>query len=195
MDIPGLSSRLAELLPEPRQVHIDGLVGASVRLVPHLGQELALAHHPAGPLDQVDQQLELSCRELQLPTLEHDLLRVEINGNLPNFDGPLMGIRTRSSQDRTNSGLEVLRRVRLHDVVVGTRVEQSHDLALIVSGSGNNNRHISNRPDHPKDLASIQIRETKVEYDNIETSRYCSLNPRHRSCGGVYLMAPFGKAT
>ena len=53
MDVSRLGSRLAELLAEPREVHVDGLVGASVRLVPYLGQQLALADHATGPFDEV----------------------------------------------------------------------------------------------------------------------------------------------
>ena len=44
-----LGGRLAELATQPRQVDVDGPVGAAVRLLPDLGEQLALGDHLARP--------------------------------------------------------------------------------------------------------------------------------------------------
>ena len=63
--VPRLGRRLAELAAQPRQVDVDGALGAAVRLLPHVGQQLALGDHLAGARRQRQQQVELLARQLQ----------------------------------------------------------------------------------------------------------------------------------
>ena len=176
-------------------MHIDGLVGASVRLVPYLCQELALADHATGSFEEVDQQFELARREFERVTTKRDLLAVEVGRYLSHGHRSLLRVRSRPAKDRSEASLEVFRRVRLHDVVVGTRVEQPHDLSLIVSRGGYNYRHIGNRPDHPERLGTVEIWKAKIEHDNIETSGHRSLNTGHGSSDGIHLVATFREST
>src|SRR5688572_32500180 len=64
--VAGRGRGLAQLAPQPRQVDVDGLVGAAPRLAPHLDQEVALGDDLAGSLDQVGEQVELAGREVDL---------------------------------------------------------------------------------------------------------------------------------
>src|SRR5215470_2966142 len=57
--VAGLRRRLTELLAQPRQVHIDRVIRAAVRLVPYLGQQLALGDDPAAAGRERVQQVEL----------------------------------------------------------------------------------------------------------------------------------------
>ena len=70
MDVPRLGCGFSELLSEPRKVHVNGLVGASVGLAPYLREELALADHATGPFDEVDEQFELARREFERLTTD-----------------------------------------------------------------------------------------------------------------------------
>ena len=176
-------------------MHIDGLVGASVRLVPYLCQELALADHATGSFEEVDQQFELARRELEWLTTKRDLLAVEVRSYLSHGHRSLLRVRSRPAKDRSEAGLEVFRRVRLHDVVVGTRVEQSHDLRLIVSSGGNNHRNVGDRTNHSECFCAVEVWKAEVEHNNIKSSRHRSLYPGHGSSGGIDLVAPLGEST
>ena len=61
VQVAGPGGGLAELAPQPRDVHVDGLVVA-VGLVPHLGQQFPAGYHRAGPRGQVGEQVELAAR-------------------------------------------------------------------------------------------------------------------------------------
>src|SRR5262249_57604175 len=62
--------RFSELAPEPGQMDVDGAVGPSVWLVPHLGQELALRHHGTGARGQVVQEVELDACQVERATVQ-----------------------------------------------------------------------------------------------------------------------------
>ncbi len=66
LEIARLGRRLAELAAQPRQVHVDGPVGAAVGLLPHLDQQGALADDLAGALGERQQQVELPPGQLEL---------------------------------------------------------------------------------------------------------------------------------
>ena len=195
MDVPRLRGRLPQLLTEPREVHVDGLVGASVRLVPYLGQQLALAYHPTGTFNEVHEEFEFSRRKVERLVLKLRFLRVEIDDDLSNDHRPLLRFRPRSSEDRAEAGLEMLRRIGLHDVVIGACVEQSDDLRFVVSSCGNNHRHIGDGTDHSERLSSVEIGETKIEHDDVEPARNRCLDARHGGSNGIHLVASLRKAT
>ena len=195
MDVSRLGCGFTELLSEPRKVHIDGFVGASVRLVPYLCQELALADHATGSFEEVDQQFELARREFERLTTKRDLLAVEVGRYLSHGHRSLLRVRSRSAKDRSEASLEVFRRVRLHDVVVGTRVEQSYDLRLIVSSRGNNHRNVGDRTNHSECFCAVEVWKAKVEHNYIKTSRHRSLYTGHGSSDGIDLVTPLGEST
>jgi len=71
-------------------------------------------------------------------------------------------------EDRAEASFEMLRRIGLHDVVIGACVEQSDDLRFVVSSCGNNHRHIGDRTDHSERLSSVEIGETEIEHHDVE---------------------------
>ena len=176
-------------------MHVDGLVGASVGLVPYLGQQLALADHPTGPFNEVHEEFEFSRREVERLALKLHFLGVEVDGDLSNDERPLLRFRPRSSEDRAEAGLEMLRRIRLHDVIIGACVEQSDDLRFVISSCGNNHRHIGDRTDHSERLSSVEIGETKIEHYDVEPARNRRLDARHGGSNGIHLVASLRKAT
>ena len=70
MQVARLGRRLPELAAQPRQVDVDGPVGAAVRLPPNLGEQLALGDHLARPVGQGEQQVELLAGELERRSVE-----------------------------------------------------------------------------------------------------------------------------
>jgi len=176
-------------------VHVDGLVGASIRLVPYLSEQLALADHTTGPFDEVCQQFELACREFERLATKRDLLAFEVDGYLSHGHRSLLRVRSRPAEDGAEAGLEVLCRIRLHDVVVGARVEQPDDLGLVVSSRCDDYRHISDRSNHAERFCAVEVWKAKVEDHNVESSRHRRLNTRHSRCGGVDLVASLRKPT
>ena len=65
MEVARLGRGLAQLAPQPRQVDVDGPLGAAVRLLPDVGQQLALGDHLARPRGQGEQQVELLAGQLE----------------------------------------------------------------------------------------------------------------------------------
>src|SRR3712207_8252647 len=56
----------SELAPQPREVDVDRLVGTTVGLSPHLGEELAAGHdvrRPASPVRSEEHTSELQSRQ------------------------------------------------------------------------------------------------------------------------------------
>src|SRR3954469_16777529 len=62
VQVARLGRGLAELAPQPRQMDVDGALGA-LGLLPDVGQQVALADHDPWPLRQGQQQVELAPRE------------------------------------------------------------------------------------------------------------------------------------
>ena len=86
VQVARLGRRLAELAAQPGQVDVDGAVGAAVRLPPHLGEQLALGHHLAGPLGQREQQVELLARELHRVAAEGHGARALVDDQVADAD-------------------------------------------------------------------------------------------------------------
>ena len=65
VQVARLGRGLAQLATQPRQVDVDGALGAAVRLLPDVGQQLPLRDHLARPRGQREQQVELLAGQLQ----------------------------------------------------------------------------------------------------------------------------------
>ena len=176
-------------------MHVDGLVGTSIWLVPYLGEELALAHHPAGPFNEIHQQLKLPSGEGERLALKDGFLGIEVDGDLSDGDCPLLRIRPRAAQNSAEARFEVLRRVGFHDVVVCAGVEQSNDSRLVVPSGCDNDGHIGDRPDHAQRLGSVKIRKTKVKHHDVESPRHRGFDTGHSGPDGIDVMASLCEPT
>src|SRR2546422_8537549 len=67
------------LLPQPADVHVDGARAAVVVVSPDMLEEEVAGKHPVGVADQEPQQLEFLRRQVDLPPVQHNLLRRGIN--------------------------------------------------------------------------------------------------------------------
>src|SRR5207248_10448203 len=114
----------AELGPYLGHVHVDG-TGAGVRGVPpHRGQQLVPGEHPAGPAEQVRQQVELGRRQgHRFPTgVYRPATRVE--DHLAGLAYPLPLRRPRrAAQYGLDPGDQLARAERLGQVVVGALLQ------------------------------------------------------------------------
>ncbi len=93
----------------------------------------------------------------------------------------------------TDAGIELLRRERLDDVVVGPGVERLHYLGFLVSGRGHDDRHGAHRSDHAQQLPPVHIGEPQVEHHYVGRVLDGPLEPGHAGSHRVDLVAPFGQ--
>src|SRR4051812_9908639 len=64
VQVARLCRALAELAPQPGQVHVDSAVGAAPCELPHLAEQVALADDLTGAAGEREQQLELLASQL-----------------------------------------------------------------------------------------------------------------------------------
>src|SRR5258708_24782003 len=73
VEVPGLLGVLAELAPQPGDVHVHGLVSAAIRHPPHVSEELSLGDYLAGSNCQGIKKLEFSPGQVELAAVEGGL--------------------------------------------------------------------------------------------------------------------------
>src|SRR5215469_794121 len=156
---------LPELAPQPGDMHVNGLVGATVGHPPDVSQHISLRHHLASPHRQVIQQVELASRQVERAALKRRLVRGAVEAKVTDkhrFAAP--GLVGHTAQHRPHPGFDLADAKRLDQVVIGSGVEHLHDFRLIVSGGGYDDRYLADRPQHPERLVAVEVRQPEIEY-------------------------------
>ena len=165
---PRLGGGLAELAPQQRDVRVEGLVRADVRLPPDGHEQLGPGHDPAGALGEIAQHVELLARQPQR-------LPVEAGGAGAGVDAQRTHLQRRrrsrldrpaTAQDGGHPGQHVGGRERLGHVVVRAGVEQPDRLVLAAAGGGDDDRHGADRPDHHQRVGAVHVGQSQVEDDH-----------------------------
>src|SRR5215469_3332964 len=159
---------LAELAPEPGDMHVDGLIGAAIRHLPDVGQQISLGDYLAGSYRQVVQQVELPSGQIEWPTVEPRLVRLAIEpqpSDDDSFASPVLV--DRSPQHRPDPGLDLVSAERLDQVIIGAGVEHAHDIGVLVACRGHHHRDLADRPHHPQRLVAVHIWQAEIEYYQV----------------------------
>src|SRR5262249_41579428 len=119
MQVPGLLRGLAKLAAQPRQVHVEALVGAAIGELPDLDEQLLLGDHGPGPGRKVVQQIELAWRQVKHRTVEEGLASAPVDAKPAHLDHRVLGGLPGPAQHRPDPGVELRTPVRFHDVVGG----------------------------------------------------------------------------
>ena len=85
LDIPGLGSRLAELVAQPEDVHVDGAIRASVWLPPNLSHHRPLAHDLSLPFGKEPEKVEFLRAEVEELPVEDASVDVVISNCVLNL--------------------------------------------------------------------------------------------------------------
>jgi hypothetical protein len=159
---------LAELVPQPREVSVEGLVVTAVRLIPDLGQQFAARHHTAGPGGQVEKQVELFAGQVQGVAGQRDRPAGRIDPEL--VDHYRFGsFPIRPAQDGPDTSIQLLGREGFDDVVVGACVEGPDDGGVIISGRCRDDRYGADGAQHLQELGSVNVRQAQIEDDYIRS--------------------------
>ena len=75
----------------------------------------------------------------------------------------------RSSQQRADASVDLLRREGLDDVVVGAGVEQPDDLELVVTRRPDDQRDGADGAEHLQEIAAVDVGETEIEHHHVGT--------------------------
>src|SRR5665811_361434 len=126
VQVARICCRLAELAPQPGQVHVDRPVASAVGLAPHVRQQLTLRNHLSGSLRESEEEIELLARQVDRHPIESDLARPRVDGQTA-YDQRALGDRgATSAKNRTQPGVDLLDAEGLDDVVVGASVQGLH---------------------------------------------------------------------
>ena len=157
---------LAQLAAQPREVRVDRLLGAAVRLVPDLGEELLLGDDGAAVARQVEQEVELLAAQLERLTGERRGARRGIDHEVGDLDRG-RAVAREPPQQRSDAGVDLLGRERLHDVLVGAGVEQPDDLPLVVARGADDHGDVAHRSQHLQEVAAVDVGEAEVEDHDV----------------------------
>ena len=173
MKVAGLGRGLTELASQPGQVHVDGAVAATPRLLPHVGQQLVLGHHLAGPPGQGEDEVELLARQVDAVLAEPDLTAARVDPELTHLDGVVGSCLSGGapSEYGPDAGLDLRGPEGFDDVVVRTGVEQLDHACVVVAGRSDDDGYVAYGAQHREDVAAIEVRQPEIEDDDVRRVR------------------------
>src|SRR3954454_10866605 len=120
-EVSRLGGCLSQLAAQPGQVHIDRAVAAAPGELPDVGEKLALRDDLARPSGERGKQVELLAGELDASAVESRLPAHRVDDQPADDDRclPRLVAAARASQEGADARVDLRRRERLHDVVVG----------------------------------------------------------------------------
>src|ERR1022692_832234 len=139
------------------------------------------------------QQLPFSGGEPHVAAVPDHALVGEIDGEVGGDDDRLVRRPRRPPDGGAQPGEQLVHPERLGDVVVRTRVEGGHLLALLAPGRQHDDGRGGPAADSPDDLRAVHIRQAEIEYQHVRAV------PGHRGearCavrGGTDLVAARGQ--
>ena len=86
---------------------------------------------------------------------------------LPDDDGVTGAIRDSAPQDGTDPGLELLGRVGLDHIVVGTGIQGTDHRGVVVSRAHHDDRDLPDGPQHREHRMPIDVGQAEVEQNHV----------------------------
>src|SRR6478672_462620 len=161
---------LAELPPQRRDVHVEGLRRAEPVLVPDLRHDPLPGDGGARVLHEEGEQVELPGPELDLLAGHPQPAGVPVELDVADREGRRRRRHRggRAPQVRSDSREELGEPERLGDVVVAAGVEAEHDVDLAVSRGEDHDRHVRVGPTDPAaHLDAVEIGQSEVEQHEL----------------------------
>src|ERR1700674_269516 len=161
-----------ELLAEPANVHIDGLAIAGELVPPHVFEQNVACVHTTRKCEQVRDEVELACCELDLSTIQRDPARsaVDVEGPdrivLGNRLG-LVRLRLGSPHYRIDAREHLTDREGLGGVVVRAELEPNDLVDLGVFGRDHDDRNAAAPPQRAAEVESAHAGQHQVQQDQV----------------------------
>src|ERR1035437_7809885 len=159
--------RLAELAPQPGQVHVDGPVTSAVGLTPYVRQQLTFGDHLPGPLSQGQQEVELLARQVNGQLVKADLAGQRVDPETTHDQRSLRDRGAAAAKNRPQPGFDLPDPERLDDVVVGAPIQGFDHVRIVVAGGDDNDRYLADRPKHRQNLQPVNVGKPEVQKHDI----------------------------
>jgi hypothetical protein len=150
-------------------MHVNGLVGATVRQSPYVREQFTLRDHLTRAHGQVVQQVELAPGQVELPVVQRCLVRLSVQAE-PAYDDRLAApelVSCRSPQYGPDPGLNLADAERLDQVVIGARVEHLDDVRLVVPGGRDDDGYLTDRSEHAQRFVPIEVGQAEIKDHKI----------------------------
>ncbi len=167
----GLARIVFDLLPNAAHVHGDrGRV--AVRVSPNMFEELFAATGAAWARREVDEQVELACRQRQRCRRASPARATTSMSRSPASISPATSVNAVTGaagppQDGLHAGGEFAGRERLRDVVVGAELEPDDAVVFVAARGQHDHRHRALRPQSATDLEPVDLRKHQIKHDEV----------------------------
>src|SRR5688500_4109934 len=172
-DVLRVAGIVFELLSEPRDVQVDGARRRHRVVAPDLVEQLVAAERGAAMFDEILQQLEFACREVEGRAGLDDLSATEVDGDVAKAKG-LAGeccrrCRAAAAQERLDAPQELGHLERLDQVVVGAQLEADDAIDALPLGRQHQDRRLhAALAQRPADVETVSAGQHDVKQDRVE---------------------------
>ncbi len=160
-------SGVLELGAQPRDVHLDGVVGERVVPAAHRLKHVLLADHLPDPHEQVFERRPLARGELER-------IRPDARAPPDGVDGEAAEVqlgaldRLAAAHERPRARFQLRQRERLGDVVVGAEIEAPHAVRFgVVGGKNQDAPRVASAAQLAQHVESVDARKAEVEHDQV----------------------------
>ena len=154
-------------------MHVDGAVKRIQLAAAHRFHDLVACQHPAGPLGQRHQQIELVGGQFAVLRVHHHGARIPVD--FQRAKAHLLGRRRAAvgapAQHCAHAGQQLARLKRLGQVVVGTHLQADDAVHRVALGCEHQHRYLGaaacERTDAPAHLQAIHVRQHQIQNDEL----------------------------
>src|SRR5690606_28665105 len=171
-DVAGVVGVVAELAPQPRHVHVEGLGRAGGVRAPHLAHEGVARNDGTGLPHQHPEQLELLGGEVELAAALEGAVGGDVDADVLRGDLVLVGeLPAGPAQQCADAGEQLSEPEGFGHVVVGAGV-QADDEVHLVRPCGEH----EDRCGHPlaadpaRDVEAVHVGQPEVEHDEVRVA-------------------------
>lgn len=137
--------------------------------------------------------IELFRAELETTSVQDDLPGRPVDRQLPDRDR-LARLRGGGPKEQgPHPSLELFDGERLRQIVVGSGVQGSHDLAIFAAGGCHDDRHVADGADHLEQFRAVEVGQAHVEDHDVRRRVDNTLQPVHRGGGSPHFVATIRK--
>ena len=164
-----LARVVAELPPQPADVHVERLHRPEPLRVPHFLEDALALDDRARVLHQQLEQLELLAAQLEDVAVQRHLALGRIEAELSDLDRLVLGRRGRvgAAQHRSDACDHLAGAERLDHVVVGAQLEADDPVRLLAAGGEHDDRNLGGPAELAADVEARPVGQHHVEEHQV----------------------------
>jgi hypothetical protein len=141
----------------------------------------------------VKEQVELLAAQIQGLAVDGGHPAAGVDGESTDSDRRVGVVTVDSTEHGPDAGVELVGRVRLDHVLVGTGVERANDVPFVVAGRGHDHRDGAHGAQHAKQLESVDVGQAEVEDDYVRSLLHDLAQGAEPGRRPQHDVAPFGQ--